>query len=63
MYINSLRQFNGFRTKINHSISNDPYHIKVKSHPTSSFNIVKIKLRKYLMNGIYNHVLQEERGQ
>ena len=27
--------------KINRLINNDPYHIKVKSYPTSSFNVVK----------------------
>ena len=33
--------------KINRSISNDPYHIKVKSYPTSSFNIVKNQVETF----------------
>lgn len=59
--INSLGNLMVLEQKINRSISNDHYHIKVKSYPTSSFNIVKNQVEKFNVWNLQSCIARKEK--
>ena len=59
--INSLGNLMVLEQKINRSISNDPYHIKVKSYPTSSFNIVRNQVEFFNEWNLQSCIMRKEK--